>query len=142
MQVHRIGQLTIINDTYNANPDSTLAALATLQSMKTTGKRIAVLADMLELGMQAEELHKQIGKNTARYGVNILLTFGALSKCIHESALVETKAHFENKTALTEYLIRLIADGDSVLVKGSRGMKMEEIIMSLTEQLSLKAGIS
>jgi UDP-N-acetylmuramyl pentapeptide synthase len=110
--------------------------------MKTTGKRIAVLADMLELGMQAEELHKQIGKNTARNGVNILLTFGTLSKCIHESALVETKAHFENKTALTEYLIRLIADGDSVLVKGSRGMKMEEIIMSLTEQLSLKAGIS
>ena len=142
MQVHRIGQLIIINDTYNANPDSTLAALATLQSMKTTGKRIAVLADMLELGMQAEELHNQIGKNTARYGVNILLTFGNLSKCIHESALVETKAHFENKAALTEYLFYLIAEGDCVLVKGSRGMKMEEIIMSLTEQLSPKAGIS
>jgi UDP-N-acetylmuramoyl-tripeptide--D-alanyl-D-alanine ligase len=142
MQVHRIGQLTILDDTYNANPDSMLAALATLQSMTATGKKIAVLADMLELGLHAEELHKQIGKSTAKYGVNILLTFGNLSKCIDESAVVETKAHFENKTALTEYLLRLIADGDCVLVKGSRGMKMEDIVNGLIEQLSPKAGIS
>ena len=141
MQVHRIGQLTILDDTYNANPDSTLAALATLQSMKTTGKKIAVLADMLELGLHAEELHTQIGKSTAKYGVNILLTVGSLAKCISESAVVETKAHFENKTALAEYLLRLIADGDCVLVKGSRGMKMEDIVNSLIEQLSPKAGI-
>jgi UDP-N-acetylmuramoyl-tripeptide--D-alanyl-D-alanine ligase len=87
-------------------------------------------------------LHKQIGKSTAKYGVNILLTFGNLSKCIDESAVVETKAHFENKTALTEYLLRLIADGDCVLVKGSRGMKMEDIVNGLIEQLSPKAGIS
>jgi UDP-N-acetylmuramoyl-tripeptide--D-alanyl-D-alanine ligase len=141
MQLHRISQLIILNDTYNANPDSTLAALATLQSMKVTGKKIAVLADMLELGEQSEELHRQIGKNTARYGVDILLTFGPLSKAIHDTAVVETKAHFENKTALTEYLIRMLADGDIVLVKGSRGMKMEEVILNLSEQLSPKAGI-
>ena len=138
MQLQRIAQITILNDTYNANPDSTLAALTTLQAMKTTGKKIAVLADMLELGEQAEELHRQIGKNTARCGVDILLTFGPLSKFIHDTALVETKAHFENKSALTEYLMRTLADGDIVLVKGSRGMKMEEVIMNLSEQLSPK----
>jgi UDP-N-acetylmuramyl pentapeptide synthase len=141
MQLHRIAQLTFLNDTYNANPDSTLAALATLQSMKVTGKKIAVLADMLELGEQAEELHRLIGKNTARYGVDILLTFGPLSKSIHDTALVETKAHFENKSILTEYLLRMLADGDIVLVKGSRGMKMEEVIVSLSEQLSPKVGM-
>ena len=109
--------------------------------MKAKGKKIAVLADMLELGEQAEELHQQIGKNTGEYGVDILLTFGTLSKYIHDAALVETKAHFENKSALSAYLMHTLADGDIVLVKGSRGMKMEEIITSLREQLSPKAGI-
>jgi UDP-N-acetylmuramoyl-tripeptide--D-alanyl-D-alanine ligase len=141
MQMQRIAQITILNDTYNANPDSTLAALATLQAMKSTGKKIAVLADMLELGEQAEELHQQIGKNTARYGVDILLTFGSLSKFIHDAALVGTKAHFENKSTLTTYLLHTLTDGDVVLIKGSRGMKMEEVVMNLSEQLSPKAGI-
>ncbi len=141
MQLQHISRVTVLNDTYNANPDSTLAALTTLQAMKTTGKKIAVLADMLELGEQAEEFHRQIGKNTARCGVDILLTFGPLSKFINDTASVETKAHFENKSALTEYLMHTLADGDIVLVKGSRGMKMEEIVMNLDEQLSSKVGI-
>ncbi|MCX6122287.1 MAG: UDP-N-acetylmuramoyl-tripeptide--D-alanyl-D-alanine ligase [Ignavibacteriales bacterium] len=141
MQLQRIAQITILNDTYNANPDSTLAALATLQAMKATGKKIAVLADMLELGGQAEELHQHIGKNTTRYGIDILLTFGSLSKFIHDAALVGTKAHFENKSTLIEYLLHTLADGDVVLVKGSRGMKMEEVVMNLSEQLSPKTGI-
>jgi UDP-N-acetylmuramoyl-tripeptide--D-alanyl-D-alanine ligase len=141
MQLQRIAQITILNDTYNANPDSTLAALATLQAMKATGKKIAVLADMLELGEQAEELHQQIGKNTTRYGVDILLTFGSLSKFIHDAASVGTKAHFENKSTLTAYLLHTLADGDVVLVKGSRGMKMDEVVMNLSEQFSPKAGI-
>jgi UDP-N-acetylmuramoyl-tripeptide--D-alanyl-D-alanine ligase len=140
MEVQRIAQKTILNDTYNANPDSMIAALTTLQAMKTKGKKIAVLADMLELGPQAEELHRQIGKSTARYGVDILLTFGSLSKSIHNAAMVETKAHFENKIALTEYLMHALADGDIVLVKGSRGMKMEDVVIGMSEQLSLKAG--
>jgi UDP-N-acetylmuramoyl-tripeptide--D-alanyl-D-alanine ligase len=140
MQVEQIAQVTILNDTYNANPDSTLAALTTLQLMKATGKKIAVLADMFEMGKHADELHKQMGKNTARCGVDILLTFGPLSKALHEAAAVETKAHFENKSALTEYLVRLLSDGDLVLVKGSRGMKMEEVITNLREQLSPKTG--
>lgn len=141
MQRQHIAHVTILNDTYNANPDSTLAALVTLQAMKATGKKIAILADMLELGEQAIELHQQIGKNTARCGIDILLTFGTLSKFIYDAASVETKAHFENKSALTECLMNILTDGDIVLVKGSRRMKMEEVIMNLSEQLSPKAGI-
>jgi UDP-N-acetylmuramoyl-tripeptide--D-alanyl-D-alanine ligase len=142
MQMQRIAQVTILNDTYNANPDSTLAALATLQAMKPTGKKIAVLGDMLELGNQAEELHRHIGKTAARYGIDILLTIGTLSKSLHDAASVGTKAHFDSKSTLTEYLIRTVADGDIVLVKGSRGMKMEEIIVNLSGQLSLDTEIS
>jgi UDP-N-acetylmuramoyl-tripeptide--D-alanyl-D-alanine ligase len=140
--MQHIVQVTILNDTYNANPDSTLAALATLQAMKPTGKKIAVLGDMLELGNQAKELHRQIGKTAARCGVDILLTIGTLSKSLHDAASVGTKAHFDSKSALTEYLIRTVADGDIVLVKGSRGMKMEEIIVNLSGQLSPNTGIS
>ena len=109
-----------------------------MQTMKTNGNKIAVLADMLELGEQAEELHLLIGRNAAQYGIDVLLTFGTLSKYIHNTALVEQKAHFENKTALVEYLIHTLADGDIVLIKGSRGMKMEEVVMNLSEQLSPK----
>jgi UDP-N-acetylmuramoyl-tripeptide--D-alanyl-D-alanine ligase len=142
MEIQRIAQITILNDTYNANPDSTLAALATLQTMTAKGKKIAILADMLELGKQAEELHRQVGKETARCGVDILLTVGTLAKSIHDAASVETKAHFENKSALVDYLVRILVDGDVVLVKGSRGMKMEEVIMYLQEKLTSQAGIS
>jgi len=140
MQLHQSGQVAILNDTYNANPDSTLAALATLHVMKGKGKKIAVLADMLELGKHAEEMHRHIGKTTVRYGVDILLTFGPLSKFVHDAASVETKAHFDNKSMLMDYLTHTVTDGDIVLVKGSRGMKMEEVVLHLSEHCSPKAG--
>ncbi len=140
MQVQHIAGITILNDTYNANPDSTLAALATLHAIMAKGKRIAVLADMLELGIQSEELHRQIGKALAQHNIDILLTFGSLSKSIHDAASVKTKAHFENKTALTEHLLHTLTNGDMVLVKGSRGMRMEEVVLALHERLLPKAG--
>jgi UDP-N-acetylmuramoyl-tripeptide--D-alanyl-D-alanine ligase len=140
MQVQRIAKVTILNDTYNANPDSTLAALATLHAMKAKGKKIAILADMLELGPQAIDLHRQIGKTLAQNDINMLLTFGLLSKFLHDTAIVEIKAHFESKATLTEYLVHAVADGDIILIKGSRGMKMEEVVTNLGERLSQKAG--
>ena len=140
MQVQRATGVIILNDTYNANPDSMLAALATMQTMKSNGKKIAVLADMLELGYNAEELHREIGKMLIQYSVSTLFTFGSLSKFIYDAALVGTKAHFDDKAALTGFLLHTITDGDIVLVKGSRGMKMEEIVNALVERLSQKAG--
>ena len=136
MHIQQFAKGTILDDTYNANPDSTLAALATLYAMKSRGKRIAVLSDMLELGEQAEELHRQIGKMLNHYDINILLTYGALAKSIHDTGLVETKAHFDSKASLIEYLIHIVADGDIVLVKGSRGMKMEEVVNALRGLIS------
>jgi UDP-N-acetylmuramoyl-tripeptide--D-alanyl-D-alanine ligase len=141
MQVLRTANVIILNDTYNSNPDSMLAALATLQALKNTGKKIAVLADMLELGSQAEELHRQAGKILAQHNVDVLLTFGTLSKSTNDCALVKSKSHFENKAALSEYLLQTLGNGDAVLVKGSRGMKMEEVVDVLNDRLSQKAGI-
>jgi UDP-N-acetylmuramoyl-tripeptide--D-alanyl-D-alanine ligase len=138
MQIQRAAKITILNDTYNANPDSTLAALATLHTMASNGKKIAVLSDMLELGHQTEGLHQQIGKALAQYSVDILFTVGTLSKFIYDAAFVETKAHFENKAILIEHLFHTLSDGDIVLIKGSRGMKMEEVVNALIEHFSQK----
>jgi UDP-N-acetylmuramoyl-tripeptide--D-alanyl-D-alanine ligase len=140
MQIQRTAQVTILNDTYNANPDSMLAALSTLQTMVSKGKKIAVFADMLELGDQAKILHQQIGKAFEKYNVDFLFTFGSLSKYIHDNAVIQTKAHFEEKTALIEYLLQNLGEDDIVLIKGSRGMKMEEVVDALTERLSQRAG--
>jgi UDP-N-acetylmuramoyl-tripeptide--D-alanyl-D-alanine ligase len=127
MEVIKRNDITILNDTYNANPDSVLAALKTLQSMKIKGKKIVVLADMLELGERAENEHAKIGLAVSDLGFEYLLTLGPLSRFTHEASKLAFAEHFETKDALIASLKSQIAPGDAVLVKGSRGMKMEEV---------------
>ena len=139
MQILRVGDITIINDTYNSNPDSVLVALKTLKSLHVAGRRIAVLGDMLELGASAEALHKQIGKAAAGCRVDILLTYGKLSHATYEAATTPTKSHFELKPVLIKFLTEIVAAGDVVLIKGSRGMKMEEVVAALNDHGTQKA---
>jgi UDP-N-acetylmuramoyl-tripeptide--D-alanyl-D-alanine ligase len=134
MQLQTIGGLAVIDDTYNANPDSMIAAFKTLKATRTAGKRIAVLGDMRELGPNAPDLHRQIGASAGTYGIDILLTHGTLAASLNDAAVVGAKAHFEQKSALIEYLLHAIAPGDVVLVKGSRGMKMEEVVAAINER--------
>lgn len=138
-EVLHVNNVTILNDTYNSNPDSARAALSTLASMQTAGKRIAVLADMLELGDAAEKLHQEIGRATTRLGIQYLLTFGPLSKATYDASSAPHKIHYEHKNVLAEYLSELVAEGDVVLVKGSRGMKMEDVVTFLKERLTRAA---
>lgn len=139
MQLARIDGITILNDTYNSNPDSAIAALQTLGAMKVSGKKIAVLADMLELGNSAEEAHRRVGDAAARFGIEYLLTHGPLSKVTHDAAGVKFKAHYDQKNVLAEYLAELVHTGDAVLVKGSRGMRMETVVIFLCERLKQAA---
>ncbi len=139
MQVFQIERVTVLNDTYNANPDSMLAGLQTLGSLETKGKRIAVLADMLELGVGAENAHRLIGKAAGKAGVEYLLTYGQLARHIHDAATVKFKMHYDQKNMLAEYLSELLTAGDVVLVKGSRGMKMEDVITLLQERFQRAA---
>ena len=127
MEVLKRNNITILNDTYNANPDSVLAALKTLQSLKTAGKKIVVLADMLELGEKAEHEHAKIGLAVSDMEFEYLLTFGPLSRFTHEASKLAFAEHFETKEALIASLKSQITAGDAVLIKGSRGMKMEEV---------------
>ena len=135
MQLFQVNGVTVLNDTYNSNPDSALAALGALGRIRTTGKKIAVLADMLELGDDSPQEHRRIGAAVAASGTTHLLGFGPLTQNTVNAATTEFKKHFELKTTLSEQLVQLLSPGDVVLVKGSRGMRMEEVVAFITERL-------
>jgi UDP-N-acetylmuramoyl-tripeptide--D-alanyl-D-alanine ligase len=141
MQVTTSGGVVILNDTYNANPDSVLAALRTLASMKSSGKKIVVLGDMRELGKASELEHRNIGREVEKCGFEYLLTYGEQAKHINKSAGVDSKFHYDEKNTLAEYLLELVAPGDVVLVKGSRGMKMEDVVIFLQVRLNSRNGV-
>jgi UDP-N-acetylmuramoyl-tripeptide--D-alanyl-D-alanine ligase len=132
MQVLALNGITVLNDTYNSNPDSALVALDVLETMRTRGKKIVVLADMLELGTISPDEHRRVGRAVAKSGAKHLLTYGPLSQNTHDAATTVFKNHFEQKNALCEHLAELLTPGDIVLVKGSRGMKMEDVVAFLT----------
>ena len=136
MEVVRLAGTVVLNDTYNANPDSVNAALETLRDFPTRGKKIAVLADMLELGARSNAEHRAVGLVASRSSVDYLLTHGEQSRAIHEAATVPFKAHYDQKNVLAEYLVELVGPGDVVLIKGSRGMQMEDLVTFLVERLS------
>ncbi|MER3523350.1 MAG: UDP-N-acetylmuramoyl-tripeptide--D-alanyl-D-alanine ligase [Ignavibacteria bacterium] len=135
MEILTINGITVYNDTYNANPDSMRAALQTLAAAQVSGKRIAVLADMNELGAASETEHTRIGKEIISLQIDYLLTFGDQAQYIYEAANMKFKCHYQHKNMLAEYLSELLAPGDAVLVKGSRSMKMEDVVVFLQERL-------
>ena len=133
-EVHEVGAWTFINDAYNASPSSMAAALETTANLYE-GRKIAVLGDMLELGDAAEEAHRRIGRRVAELGFAALVTYGPQSRWIHtaaEAAGCPICCHAETHEAAAEHLRTLLRDGDTVLFKGSRGMKMEAVIALLT----------
>lgn len=130
LSVIKIANYTIINDAYNASPLSTEAAIDTLMQI-AKGRKVAVLGDMLELGHVAVDAHRRIGTKLADLGVEVVVTVGELSRhtahAAAEGGCKYTKAcanHEEARTALDEYL----QANDTILIKGSRGMKMEKIL--------------
>jgi len=134
MQVERAGAVTIINDTYNANPDSMLAAIDVMRRLHVRGRRIVVLGDMLDLGRHVREEHERIGVAIIDTGITHVFTFGVHSRAISIAARegVQFSKHYTDKGELMSGLVRLLADGDAVLVKGSRKTRMEEVVDYLT----------
>jgi UDP-N-acetylmuramoyl-tripeptide--D-alanyl-D-alanine ligase len=122
----------IIDDTYNSNPDSVKAALENLKIYKTKGSKHIVLADMLELGKSNKKEHRGIGKLVKELGFRNLYTYGSES---YETFLaakeVKNNFYFSEKDTLIEFLKNTIKKNDIVLIKGSRSMKMEEVVEAL-----------
>ena len=127
------GDIHLINDTYNANPGSMAAALQTLIQVKEQGRAFALLGDMLEMGGESDSLHRQVGRIAAEQGVDYLLAMGKQASHILTGAaeggmtrdqLSQAPGHEEMATQV----YGLLAPGDWVLVKGSRGMRMEKVV--------------
>jgi UDP-N-acetylmuramoyl-tripeptide--D-alanyl-D-alanine ligase len=114
-----------------------IAALRTLTAAAVKGKRVAVLADMLELGEWSEKEHRAIGDFVVSLNnVAYLLTYGSLSKSTTERAEqlgMKNAFNFKNKPELIDYLNQIISKNDLLLIKGSRGMAMEEVTKGLVE---------
>ncbi len=136
--IRLVNGATIINDTYNANPKSMELALKALSEVKEAGRGIAVLGDMLELGQFNGEAHAQIGERVVSFGVDFLFTLGEsaeiIAKRAREMGLNENHVTISrDHQDLLHRLKRTIREGDWILVKGSRGMSMEKIVIGLME---------
>ncbi|OHA58670.1 MAG: hypothetical protein A2571_02785 [Candidatus Vogelbacteria bacterium RIFOXYD1_FULL_44_32] len=125
----------ILDDTYNSSPAALEAALLTVGGIKSTGRKIAVLGDMLELGEHTIEAHRAAGELVAK-NCDMLLTVGLRSKFIEEKAreiglAEEAIKHFDNSSEAGEALDKIIEAGDVVLIKGSQGMRMEKAVVEI-----------
>jgi len=132
------GGVVLLDDTYNASPQSMQAALQCLGQTRVTGQRLAVLGDMLELGDEALPLHEEVGVLVAQSGVHHLLTLGPLAQHIAQGArragMAATRIHVTTQPEdVVTQLKTLMRPGDVILLKGSRGMAMERLVDALSE---------
>lgn len=127
-------EYTILDDSYNANPDSTRSAINTLSHMNTSGKKIFIFGDMLELGEKSPTYHRNIGLYAYELGIDFLLTYGDLSSHATKAAKKQDMfaEHFSTKSKLVKELKNIIKKDDIILVKGSRGNKMEDIVREVS----------
>lgn len=130
------GEFSVVDDTYNANPDSMKAAFEYLGKDKTRSRKIAVLGDMFELGENAVEMHVSLAKYLKQNSFEKVFLTGSNMKHLADklSSLKINNAHFDEKIRLADSLLYEELTDSIVLVKGSRGMKMEEIVKVLIER--------
>ena len=128
-----VGDVTVIHDAYNANPDSMLAAGEVLAGCRQTGRRVMIAGDMKELGEQTEQLHRQVGQLLAQKEIHVLIGVGPLGRIIASSAedAGAVTAAFDTLDEACKGIEGCLEPGDVVLVKGSRAMRMEELIASI-----------
>ncbi|HEU4685429.1 MAG TPA: UDP-N-acetylmuramoyl-tripeptide--D-alanyl-D-alanine ligase [Nitrospira sp.] len=127
----------IINDCYNANPASMKAAIQLLAEWNPARERVAVLGDMLELGPESRAMHREVGQYAAEKGLSRLVACGSLGREIAEGArkggMVDSAiTEMADAAAAVDAVRAIVRRGDVVLVKGSRGMKMEQVVQGLT----------
>lgn len=140
-EVVRLGHgVTLVDDCYNSNPVAVDAALGAL-AMAGGRRRVAFLGDMLELGPDAAALHRQTGERSAA-GLDALVAVGPLSRALADgfAAAGKPAERFDDAAAAAAAVGALVRDGDAVLVKGSRGMRMERIVDALVERFGRADG--
>lgn len=136
LEVRTISGAVVLDDTYNSNPDSAAAALETLGGYE--GRKIAVLGDMLEMGECSDQLHREVGRLAAETGVEVLLITGLWKESVKAGAISGGMDEpsircFYDTAAIVDELKSILRPGDSVLVKGSRQTRMDEVISGLED---------
>jgi len=130
-QILQLGQGWMINDSYNANPVSMRSALQTLGAIEARTQRILVVADMLELGAKSKVLHQSMGKTIGAAGVDILISVGSLARLMAKCARKRNKKMqvfaCRDVGSAQKCLAKVFQNGDAVLIKGSRRMRMEQV---------------
>ncbi len=126
----------IINDTYNSNPLSSKYALESLKKVFCDKRKIAMFSDMKELGASSKSYHRELGKQVNEYGIDLLCTWGEMAEDIAEGARSagmkgDDVIHFNSKEELIDFALQNFTEDDVVLIKGSRSMKMEEVVEAL-----------
>jgi len=131
LQIKEINGVQFLDDSYNANPDSMKAALRTLVELDVDGKRIAVLGEMHELGKESDSSHEEVGEAAAALGIDQLIAIGEVASTIARAARnagLEKSAAVGSTNEAAELLVEIAAEGDLVLVKGSRAARTERVI--------------
>ncbi len=141
MQRLNVNNIKIINDCYNSNPASLRCALDFLKNYSTQGKKILIFGDMLELGRSAKKFHLDAGKSIAKAKIDFLITVGSLAKDIvsgaHLAGMPKQAVRFcRTSSQAAKFLRRLAEHGDVVLIKGSRAIKMENIVECFTSSFT------
>jgi len=129
-------EFTIIDDTYNSNPESVKNALLVLTQNKTRKNKIVIIGDMFELGETAKKKHADLAKEINKAKINTVLTIGKNSKYINEglNKNISDKKHFATRSQLKKHIEKMELKDSIILVKGSRGMKMEEFVEILEKR--------
>jgi UDP-N-acetylmuramoyl-tripeptide--D-alanyl-D-alanine ligase len=136
LELEEFAGLHLMIDCYNANPDSVSSSLNTLEDFETSGQKIAVLGDMLELGEKSSEYHFRAGQEAARSGISFLFCLGPESEQTARGAVaggIDKKKvlHFLKHQDLLDRLLEVIARNDLILCKRSRGMELEKIVIGI-----------
>ncbi len=131
METKTLGGIQFIDDSYNANPDSMKAGLTALASLSNTGRKVAVLGRMGELGHHAEEGHRSVGRHATELKLDALFTVGEGASLISDEARtkgLDNAVHFPSHEACAAHLKTILQPGDAVLLKGSRSAGMEKVL--------------
>jgi UDP-N-acetylmuramoyl-tripeptide--D-alanyl-D-alanine ligase len=124
------GGYSIVDDAYNASPESMIAAFEALAESPRRGRLLAVLGQMGELGSLSEESHRRVGRRAAEVFDAVCVVDGDLARMMAESAGAELVA---DKPATVDWVRRNAREGDRVLIKASRGVRLDEVVRELTQ---------
>jgi len=137
MEIKKINDILLINDAYNSNPSSVKASISFIQHLKAR-RKILVLGDMCELGLLSVPAHREISRDIINGGIDIFYALGKFTSITAKGAGSEgiPAFHFLDRARLIKKLLKEIKGGDLILIKGSRAMKMEEVVNAISSALS------